>query len=225
MARTISDEELQLKRRARRRLIGAIVLVTAIVVVLPMVLDSEPRPARQEVSVQIPSPESGVFTSKVVPLPAAPDSRTASKALEVKPPAKPPAEEKKLAAAPPPAAGVAPTPIQETPKETSVPQAGPEAVKPAKPAPAARPRPAKRAAKPAAGKFVVQVIALADAAKAKGMQQQIAAAGVQSYTEVVKTAKGDVTRVRAGPFATRAAAEKAREQLKALGMNGNITTR
>ena len=162
MARTISDEEHQLKRRARRRLIGAIVLVTAFVVVLPMVLDSEPRPPRQEVSVQIPSPDSGVFTSRVVPLPAAPDSRAASKA-----------------------------PV----------------------------------AKPAAGQFVVQVIALADAAKAKSMQQRIAAAGIKSYTEVVKTAKGDVTRVRAGPFATRAAAEKARGQLKALGMNGNITTR
>ena len=72
---------------------------------------------------------------------------------------------------------------------------------------------------------MVQVIALADAAKAKSMQQRIAAAGIKSYTEVVKTAKGDVTRVRAGPFATRAAAEKARGQLKALGMNGNITTR
>ena len=44
-------------------------------------------------------------------------------------------------------------------------------------------------------------------------------------TEVVKTVKGDVTRVRAGPFATREAAEKAREQLKSIGMNGNITTR
>ena len=38
MARTISDEERQLKRRARRRLIGAIVLVTAMVVVLHLVL-------------------------------------------------------------------------------------------------------------------------------------------------------------------------------------------
>jgi cell division septation protein DedD len=31
--------------------------------------------------------------------------------------------------------------------------------------------------------------------------------------------------VRAGPFATREAAEKARAQLKAIGMNGNVTTR
>ena len=220
MARTISDEEHQLKRRARRRLIGAIVLVTAFVVVLPMVLDSEPRPPRQEVSVQIPSPDSGVFTSRVVPLPAAPDSRAASKAPVAKP-----------ADSPPPAVGVAPAPATESLKEAPAPKAGPEPVAPAKPAAAAPARPATKTArpaarpKPAAGQFVVQVIALADAAKAKSMQQRIAAAGIKSYTEVVKTAKGDVTRVRAGPFATRAAAEKARGQLKALGMNGNITTR
>ncbi|MBI2508550.1 MAG: SPOR domain-containing protein [Betaproteobacteria bacterium] len=72
---------------------------------------------------------------------------------------------------------------------------------------------------------MVQVIALADAGRAQQMQESIAAAGIKSYTEVVKTAKGDVTRVRAGPFATREAAEKARDQLKTMGMNGNIATR
>jgi DedD protein len=83
----------------------------------------------------------------------------------------------------------------------------------------------KPAAKPAGGQYVVQVIALADAEKAQRLQEKIAAAGVKSYTEVVKTVKGEVTRVRAGPFATREAAEKARDQLKAIGMSGNITTR
>ena len=227
MARTISDEELQLKRRARRRLIGAIVLVTAIVVALPMVLDSEPRPARQEISVQIPSPDSGVFTSKVAP--QLPDAKGAPK---------PPVEEKKIVSPPaPPPPSAPPTTAQLAPKEApkappapetaAPPPAKPVAQAPAKPAE----KPAKAAAKPAAkpkpaaGRFVVQVIALTDAEKAKGVQQQIAAAGIKSYTEVVKTAKGDVTRVRAGPYPTRAAAEKAREQLKGLGMNGNITTR
>ena len=64
MARPISDEELQLKKRARRRLVGAIVLVTAVAVVLPMVLDSEPRPVSQNINIQIPSPDSGEFTPK-----------------------------------------------------------------------------------------------------------------------------------------------------------------
>ncbi len=69
------------------------------------------------------------------------------------------------------------------------------------------------------------MIALADAEKAKERQARIAAAGIQSYTEVVKTVKGDVTRVRVGPFATREAAEKAREHLKTIGENGYVTAR
>src|SRR6185295_6908286 len=102
MARAISDEELQLKRRARRRLIGAVVLVTAIIVILPMVLDSEPRAPSQEIAVQIPSPDKGIFASKVAPLPVAPESKAVPKAPESKAAAKPPAEEaKKIAAAPP----------------------------------------------------------------------------------------------------------------------------
>jgi DedD protein len=211
MARTISDEELQLRRRARRRLIGAVVLVTAVVVVLPMVLDSEPRPAGQPISVQIPPPDSGGFAPKLAPLPPAPQPAA--------PTAKPAAEEApaKIAAAP-----AAPARAQETPPAATQPK------EPAQPAAKLKPKPkttAKPAAKSKGGQYVVQVIALADAGKAQQMQQQIAGAGVKSYTEVVKTAKGDVTRVRAGPFASRSAAEKAREQLKALGMNGNITTK
>ena len=228
MARAISDEELQIKRRARRRLIGAIVLVIAIVVVLPMVLDSEPRVSSQSVSVQIPSPDAGVFTSKVVPLPATPDSKAIAKAAPGKPPAVLPAEEpQKIVAAP--AAPASPVPAKETPKQA--PQESPKAVAKAviekKTGTPAKPpvKSAKPAPKSKDGQFVVQVIALADAEKAKQMRENIAAAGIKSYTEVVKTSKGDVTRVRAGPFATRVAAEKAREQLKALGMNGNITTR
>ena len=202
-------------------------LVTAIIVVLPMVLDSEPRLPSQAVTVQIPSPDAGLFASKVVPLPAASDSRAAPKAPEPKP-VKPQLEEaKKIAAALP--ATAAPEAVtgarKEVPKpalkaETEISKVVP-AKAPAKPA-ARKPKPA---AKPAGGRFVVQVIALADAERAKQMQGQIAGAGIKSYTEVVKTAKGDVTRVRAGPFATRQAAEKAREQLKALGMSGNIATK
>ena len=210
MARAISDEELQLKRRARRRLIGAIVLVAAIVVVLPMVLDTEPRPVSQNISVRIPSPDAGAFTPKAAPPPAS--RAPASKSMTLR------SEEK---------AAAAPTVSQEAPKPAAQPEAKPvQAAKPKAPATATATAKAARPAAPAAsGPFVVQIIALADAEKARRMQQQIAAAGIKSYTEVVKTVKGDVTRVRAGPFGTREAAEKARDQLKSLGMNGNVTTR
>src|SRR4051794_10118228 len=54
MATAIRDEELQLKKRARRRLVGAIALVLLIVVFLPMVLDSEPKPLNQDIAISIP---------------------------------------------------------------------------------------------------------------------------------------------------------------------------
>jgi DedD protein len=193
MARTVSDEELQLKRRARRRLIGAIVLVTAVVVFLPMVLDPEPKSERLELAVQIPSPDSTPFEPKVPP-PSAP-------------PAEPPRAEPK-AKAPQAAAS---EPRQPRPAAKAAAKSEPASPKPKAPA--------------ADEPFVVQVIALADADKAQGIQRKIAAAGIPSYTEVVKTAKGDVTRVRAGPYATREQAEKAQAQLKRLGLNGTITTR
>jgi len=211
MARAISDEELQLKRRARRRLIGAIVLVTVIIVVLPMVLDTEPKPVTRDITVRIPSPDSGTFTSKVLPAPK--DAKLASKAADGKAAAKPIEERKSVAASSDPAS---PESVKEAPRATAK-----ETPKPAKAAPAKAP---KLAAAPE-GQFVVQVIALADAEKAKQMQTKIIAAGIKAYTEIVKTAKGDVTRVRAGPFATREAAETARAQLKAIGMSGNVTTR
>jgi DedD protein len=192
MARTISDEEVQLKRRARRRLIGAIVLVTAMVVLLPMVLDTEPKPSGEEVAVRIPSPGSDTFSPK---LPDSPAPQPESKA----PP--PQAKPEQPAPVPPP--------------------------KPAPPKKAAKvePAPTQAAPKPASTQYVIQVIALADADKAKQLREKIAAAGVKSYTEVVKTVKGDVTRVRAGPFEDRKAAEKAQKQLKAIGLSGNITTK
>jgi len=213
MARAISDEELQLKRRARRRLIGAIVLVTVIIVVLPMVLDTEPKPVTRDMTIRIPSPDSGTFTSKGLPLPAPKDAKLASKAADGKAAAKPTEERKAVAASSDPAS---PESVKEAPRATAK-----ETPKPAKAAPAKAP---KLAAAPE-GQFVVQVIALADAEKAKQMQTKITAAGIKAYTEIVKTAKGDVTRVRAGPFATREAAETARAQLKAIGMSGNVTTR
>ena len=54
------------------------------------------------------------------------------------------------------------------------------------------------------------------------MQQQIIDAGIRSYTEVVAAGNGKVTRVRAGPFATREEAEQARAQLATVGLEGKV---
>ena len=64
----LSAAEIELKRRGRRRLIGAITLGAVALVVLPMVFDSEPKPSiandrmagklqKQEIAIQIPPKE------------------------------------------------------------------------------------------------------------------------------------------------------------------------
>ena len=50
-----------LKRRGRRRLIGAIVLALVAAVVVPMLLESEPRPLGEDVSVRIPPVDEGKY--------------------------------------------------------------------------------------------------------------------------------------------------------------------
>jgi DedD protein len=62
----LSDDANLLRRRARRRLVGAIALVVLVVVVLPIILDQKPRSA-QELTVQIPSQEGGPFRTRVLP--------------------------------------------------------------------------------------------------------------------------------------------------------------
>lgn len=85
----------------------------------------------------------------------------------------------------------------------------------------------KAAEKPAApktgpGAFFIQVMALSEAQKAKQVQQQIAGAGIRAYTEVVNSGAGAVTRVRAGPFATREEADKAQAKLQGIGLDGKV---
>ncbi len=49
------DPTLPEKQRARRRLVGAIALVAAAVIILPMVLDSHPKPVTDDISIDIPN--------------------------------------------------------------------------------------------------------------------------------------------------------------------------
>lgn len=234
MVRNVSDEELQLKKRARRRLVGAIVLVTAVAVVLPMILDSEPKPATQEINIQIPSPDAGVLSSKALPLQPAAKSpaNTETKAeAQAKAEAQSPAKsevkpEVKPETKPEPVAGKSQSPVVEKKPEPAaeVKKSAPAATQPA-PSAAVRPPVKPETGKAADGAFVIQVVALSDAARARELHAKIVAGGLKSYTEVVQTAKGPVTRVRVGPYASREAAEKARRQLQGLGLDGKVAPR
>ena len=213
----MSDEEAQLRRRARRRLIGAVVLVTVMVVALPMVLDGESRQSGQDIAINIPALDSsGDFSSRIVPAPAA---------LPKPAPASPDAQAEKVV----PVQAQAP---QALPAPAKVEELVPAAAVPAEPVAAAKepaPQPKRKDEKPAAGTsrqeslpYVIQLGAFANQANAKERQSRLAALKVKFYTETVKTASGDKLRVRAGPYATRQEAERAQAKLKAAGIQDGV---
>jgi len=191
-----------LKRRGRRRLVGAVALVLAAVIVLPMVFDPEPRRGAPAVSVRIPGEDESPFKPKPVPRPA--EKKAEQKAVEQKA-----AEQKaEIPATPPPAQKKAEKKVEE------------KAIlsKPAPSKPASSER-ARAEAALAGAEFVIPVGAFTNP---DGVVAKLAAAKVPYYTEAV----GSLTRVRAGPFASKQAAEKARGQLKDLGLDpGAITSR
>lgn len=61
-----NDSQIDLKKRARRRLVGSAALALTAVIVLPMVMDHEPRQTVPDVQIRIPSQEGGNFTSRVI---------------------------------------------------------------------------------------------------------------------------------------------------------------
>ncbi|MEX0638709.1 MAG: SPOR domain-containing protein [Burkholderiales bacterium] len=122
-------------------------------------------------------------------------------------------------------------PRQEMPKTEAKPEAlQPQSQPEAKPAPAPEKKPAQSAAERARAEaalanvqYVFQVGAYADP---EDVIAKLKAAKIPHYTEPVATEKGTVTRVRAGPFGSREAAERALKRIKALGFKpGGVTTR
>jgi len=73
---------------------------------------------------------------------------------------------------------------------------------------------------------MVPVAALSSADRVKALTGKLAAAKIPYFTQPVATASGKVTRVRAGPFASREAADRARSRLERLGLKpGSVTQR
>lgn len=227
MATQITDEEDKLRRRARRRLIGAVTLTLVVIIVLPMVLDSEPKPAGQNIELTIPDKDK---VGEFVPKMALPAVSAPTAATPVLPAVAPVADMQPVSAA---AAAAAQAEQQAKPaqsKEQSQPGAKPGANSAAKP----EPKPdtssetkadAKPAVKPASKEsgasksgFVVQIGAFSKAATAESWRKKLSKRGFRVYTEHVD----DKVRVRVGPYPTREAAEKPRHKLEAEGLHPNI---
>ncbi|MGZ8252643.1 MAG: SPOR domain-containing protein [Methylophilaceae bacterium] len=222
----LNDQEIQFKKRARRRLVGAIALVLIMVAVLPMVLDDHvSKTPQQEIAISIPSQENSDFTSKIVPVAPA----TGQEAIVEVPAELPPVPianpEPAQKAVEKPAKPVAAESLPKTVEAVAKSQpAKTEAPKPKKEA-AARLVDDKKVAEAATGPVYVQIGVFSDAANVKQLQQKLSALSLKSYTEKIDTPKGEKTRLRAGPFASRQDAESALVKLKDVGLNGMIVSK
>lgn len=218
------DPALTQKKRARRRLVGALVLGLAAAIVLPLVLDSEPRQAITDVQIEIPPRETPLpprADDSVRPAEdpgVAPPPPAAAPATETPKPASEKVPEKVPEKASEKASERAPAPRSKTPPKTAE-QPKPEASAPASRAPAPAPSAAPAAAD---ARFVLQVGAFANPGSARAQADKARKAGVRVYTETVQTAQGERTRVRVGPFASREAADQARAKLKAVGVESAV---
>ena len=247
------------RSRARRRLIGASVLLGVGVIGFPLLFETQPRPVPVNIPIEIPRKEGAA------PLVLAPAAPTAP--ASVTPPGATPAPAPQRAATPPERAGTeiierAADQGRELPvaAATATPPAPPTATS-AVPSPQPSPKPTlaaklptpapSRAASPAAAaatppkpaddgararalldgqasapasRVVVQVGAYADASKLAEARQKLEALGLKTYTQVVETDGAKRTRVRVGPFANRAEADKAAARIKAAGLPVAILT-
>lgn len=225
-----SAEDSTLKRRARRRLIGAIALVLLAVIVLPMVFDAERKPADADISIQIPNQDAAVAKKGVVTTPGAAADAGAQKAGPDGAAGKPAAKADEPAGAKP-AAGDAPKSEPKAPAGASDEKVDQKRVareaadekraaailnaesKESKVAKAEKK--AEKSAKE--GAFAVQVGAFATLEKVQEARDKLQGANLKTYTEKLDTKDGERTRVRAGPFGSKEAAEAARETIRGLG--------
>lgn len=233
------DAQLPLKKRARRRLVGAIALAVLAAVVLPMVMDQAPQAPVADVQIRIPGQEQvPPFKPAVAAKPA--EASPAPVAQAEKPvPAAP--QEKPTSAAKP---ADTPSPSEIATKPADKPAEKPTqktAEKPAEKAPekpaakedsqraaailAGKPTDSAKPAPAASGEYVVLIGAFANPANVRQLQGKLGELNIKVYTEILDSPQGKKTRVRAGPFPSRDAAEKALEKMKRIGVNGVVAAK
>lgn len=231
-----------IRKRARHRLMGSVVLVLGAVVGLPLLFDSQPRPVAIDTPIVIPD------RNQISPLSATAGSAKTGAIKEGL------AQDQVIAAGQTGAAKSALTnsagldPHEEVVPKDSKPEAKAEAkLEPkselkaeAKSEPKSEPKSenkpdAKEAAKakalldgkeaPNSGdavRSVVQVGAYADLAKAKEARAKLESAGFKTYTQEIDTKDGKRIRVRVGPFATKEEADKTAEKIRKLNLQTSV---
>ncbi len=231
-------DSLEIKKRARRRLVGAIALALLAAIVLPMMMDEEPHPSIEDIQVSIPDRDRTASARRG----AASENASAPVAVAV------PEDDEVVAAEKPapengPAAGDKPAPAASSasakpaaePSRPTTPPA-PSAVTSQRPPAPVTPEPRRPSAdeearlraliegkaSPARGdSYVLQIGAFSDAVKAAKLVDALRARGFPAYTERA----GNVTRVRVGPVAGRAEADATAARLKSAGHSAVLQPR
>ena len=223
------------RKRARRRLVGAIVLVLIAAVVLPMFLETDPKPLGPDVQLQIPPIDDGKFQNRLTPEPkgaakgeirpgpsTAPvvDVNRASAAIasDSTPPgnsgkASAPDSAKAVAAEKAPTAEKAPSSEKASSAAASV---------AANPAVSATANPTKGVPN---GAFVVQLGAFVGLPVAVELADKARDMGYPAFLEKVTTTGGPVHRVRVGPYATLGQAQADAVKLKLAGITADVRKR
>ena len=242
-----SDSQQDLKRRARRRLFGAAFFVIIVAALLPLAMDAAPPPQLNDFRIMTDEEKRAASAPIIVPPPEAVPASAGPAAPAVIKEAVTETAKPADSAASAPTAPTAPVVVASAPVETKpatpVVEKKPEPVKPAekpavkptdkaveKPAekkPADKPADAKKESKDAkepvqTGQFYIQVGVFADSDNVKQVRTKLSAQGIASWTEAATGNLAGKTRVKAGPFASKEAADKALAKISKAGLNGLV---
>ncbi len=231
-----------LRVRARRRLAGAVALVLAAVIVLPMLLEGEPRPIPAGIEIVVPERQSAFNPDLIV----APEPQTTisgdQAAIEPSDIAGlvPQAEQAQSvtdpvvtdsSAAAPTAPVVTPPTAAQAPAATPAPAEQPSR-QPAQTQDATdlamailEGRTTQQPAQADSGNYVVQVASYGTDADAQARRDKLRSEGVSNAFVQAATVNGKQTfRLRVGPFDSRAAAQAAQARLRTLGYDAGFIT-
>ena len=238
-----TDVQLHIKKRARRRLVGAVAFVSVVAVVLPMVMDHQPRQHIQEVEIRIPGQDEKPFAPKFAAVPvekaheiSAEKPVVAALPDETKPSLPPTArviEATREKTVEKPAAKPVEKPVEKTPEKTVKLEKRTE--KPierntqkdadAKRATAILTGQGEAPAAAKSGEYLILIGAFSNEANVKNLKEKLGQQGVKTFSEPLDTPQGKKTRVRAGPFTSREAAEKALAKMQAIGVSGVVAAK
>jgi DedD protein len=251
LSNTPAESVEVIRKRARHRLMGSVILVLGAVVGLPLLFDSQPRPVAIDTPIVIPdrnqiaplvsptaqsaNPKPEAASQEVVMDAASPQQPSTGAAVNAGAPAAAPSVV--VANAPNAKNSVSNASALDPNEEVVTKAAKPEIKAETKPEPKADAKPdakdsakakalldGKEAGKSAdqAVRSVVQVGAFADIAKAKEARAKLESAGLKTYTQEVDTKDGKRTRVRVGPFATKEEADKTAEKIRKLNLQATV---